>query len=198
MLEHGIEMDAQAIHQWLTVLDSVSHYDLFGIPQTATYDELRVAFHSFAETFHPDVHKWRSPEEQTALGSIFRRGTEAYRVLSDPALRARYDQALAAGILRPEELIVESEGSRSMKGAGPSASGRLSDRVRNPGARPFALRLEELVEKGDPKQAKIQLVMAMHMDPKNPALEQFAKELDEQIKAKDEDEDEKKKARKKP
>jgi hypothetical protein len=40
------------------------------------------------------------------------------------------------------------------------------------------------VKKGDPKQAKIQLVMAMHLDDKNPALEAFAKELDDKIRAK--------------
>jgi hypothetical protein len=102
-------------------------------------------------------------------------------------LRKRYDDALAAGILRPENLVVEAEGPKSLAGPN-SASTRLSDKVRNPGARPFVLRVEELVKKGDPKQAKIQLVMAMHMDPKNPALEAYAKELDDQIQKKaDED-----------
>lgn len=189
-------MDAHAIHQWLTVLDSISYYDLFRVPPTATFDELRVAFHDFAETFHPDVHGWRHPQEQTALAYIFKRGTEAYRVLSDPQLRARYDEALASGILRPESLVIEAEahGPRSL--ANPqSAGGRVVDKVRSPGARPFVLRAEELVKKGDPKQAKIQLVMAMHMDAKNPALEAFAKDLDEQI-AKKAEED--KKAWKKP
>jgi hypothetical protein len=45
------------------------------------------------------------------------------------------------------------------------------------------LRAEELMKKGDPKQAKIQLVMALHMDRGNPALEAFAKQLDEAIAA---------------
>jgi curved DNA-binding protein CbpA len=187
-------MDAQAIHQWLMVLDSISYYDIFRVAKSASHDDLRVAFHEFAETFHPDVHSWRHPQEQAAIGHIFRRGTEAYRVLSDPQLRVRYDEALAAGILRPEQLIVEADGPKSLSNP-KSASGRLSDRVKNPGARTFVLRVEELVKKGDPKQAKIQLVMAMHMDPKNAALEAYAKELDEQIQKKA---DEDKKAWKKP
>lgn len=173
-------MDAQAIHQWLVVLDSISYYDVFRLPSRATHDELRVAFHDFAETFHPDVHAWRHPHEQAAIGHIFRRGTEAYRVLSDPHLRARYDEALAAAIVRPEDLIVEADAVRSPTGP-KSASPRLSDRVRTPGARTFALRVEELAKKGDPKQAKIQLVMAMHLDQNNPALEAYAKELDDQL-----------------
>ena len=183
-------MDGAAIRQWLATLDAISYYDLFRLPKDATYDALRMAFHSFAETFHPDVHGWRHPGEQAAIAYIFKRGTEAYRVLSDPQLRARYDEALANGILRPESLIVDLEKPMSAGGslAPAGGSGRASDKVRMPGARPFVLRAEELMKKGDPKQAKIQLVMAMHMDMKNAALEAFAKQLDDAIKAKAEEE----------
>jgi hypothetical protein len=181
-------MDADAIKQWLATLDAISYYDLFRVTQGASYDDIRNGFHAFAESFHPDGHQWRHPNEQAAIGYIFKRGTEAYRVLSDPQLRPRYDEALANGILRPEQLIVEAEGPRSVSRApGVGIGTRLSDKVRNPGARPFVLRVEELAKKGDPQQAKLQLVMAMHMDPKNPALEAYGKELDEAIKAKAEE-----------
>ncbi|HSO31016.1 MAG TPA: DnaJ domain-containing protein [Labilithrix sp.] len=184
-------MDGDAIRQWLAALDSISYYELFRIEQSATHDALRDAFHAFAESFHPDSHNWRHPTEQAAIGYIFRRGTEAYRVLSDQQLRFRYDEALANGILRPENLIVETDGPRSQSMAPPGAAGglgnRLIDKVRTPGARPFVLRVEELAKKGDPQQAKLQLVMAMHMDRGNPALEAYAKELDEAIKAKAEE-----------
>jgi len=175
-------MDTHALRQWLAALDSISYYELFRTHAKATHDELRAAFHAFAETWHPDAHRWRHPNEQAAIGRIYRRGTEAWRVLSDPALRARYDEAVANGILRPENLIVEMDSPRSLAPA--AASGRLIDKVRSPGARPFVLRAEELLKKGDPKQAKIQLVMAMHMDKGNAALEAFAKQLDEAIAAK--------------
>jgi curved DNA-binding protein CbpA len=181
-------MDQDAIRQWLATLDSISYYDLFRVAPDVGQDALRHAFHGFAETFHPDVHGWRHPQERAAIGYIFRRGTEAYRVLSDPALRARYDDALANGILRPEQLVVEIEAPRSSMAPPSGVATRLIDKVRSPGARPFVLRAEELFKKGDPKQAKIQLVMAMHMDAKNPALESFAKDLDQAIKIKAEEE----------
>jgi curved DNA-binding protein CbpA len=184
-------MDGDALRLWLVTLDSMSYYDLFRVEPSATHDELRAAFHLFAETFHPDVHGGRHPMEQEAIGRIYRRGTEAWRVLSDDALRARYDDALASGILRPESLIVEMDGPRSLTPSSPSASvtpRRLIDQLRSPGARPFVLRAEELLKKGDPKQAKIQLVMAMHMDRGNPALEAFGKDLDAAIAAKAEEE----------
>jgi curved DNA-binding protein CbpA len=181
-------MDADALRQWLATLDSISYYQLFGVEPDATYDDLRNGFHAFAESFHPDGHQWRHPNEQAAIGYIFKRGTEAYRVLSDPQLRVRYDEALKNGILRPESLIVDADGPRSTAGVsrapGVGVGTRLSDKVRNPGARPVVLRVEELAKKGDPQQAKLQLVMAMHMDRGNPALEAYGKELDEAIKAK--------------
>jgi curved DNA-binding protein CbpA len=182
-------MDGVALRQWLAALDSISYYELFRVEPTVTHDELRAAFHAFAESFHPDAHRWRHPNEQAAIGKIYRRGTEAWRVLSDPTLRARYDEAVANGILRPEDLIVEKEPPRSLASPA-SAGGRLVDKVRSPGARPFVLRAEELLKKGDPKQAKIQLVMALHMDKGNPALEAFGKQLDEAI-AKKAEEDKK-------
>lgn len=179
-------MDGPALRQWLAALDSISYYELFRVAQTVTYDELRAAFHDFAESFHPDGHRWRHPNEQEAIGRIYRRGTEAWRVLSDPVLRARYDEAVAHGIFRPEDLIVEMQAPRSLSmppsaGGGSAAGGRLVDKVRAPGARPFLIRAEELLKKGDPKQAKIQLVMALHLDKGNPALEAFGKQLDEAI-----------------
>jgi hypothetical protein len=50
-------------------------------------------------------------------------------------------------------------------------------------ARPFARRAEELAKQGDFKQAKLQLTMARHYEPKNAALEGFLASLDEKISA---------------
>jgi hypothetical protein len=84
---------------------------------------------------------------------------------------------------------MDTGGPRSL--AAPNAAGaRLVDTLRNAGARPFVLRAEELFKKGDPKQAKVQLVMALHMEKGNTALDAFAKQLDEAV-AKKAEEDKK-------
>jgi curved DNA-binding protein CbpA len=174
-------MDDVALRQWLSALDALSYYDVLRAPNDASHDDLRLCFHAFAETFHPDGHLWRAPHEQEAIGVIYRRGAEAWRILSDPALRARYDEALVNGSVRPENLAVEADRPSRPKAL-------LADKLRSPSARPFVLRAEELYKKGDPKQAKIQLVMALHMDRGNPALDAFAKQLDEAIAEKTEEE----------
>jgi hypothetical protein len=53
--------------------------------------------------------------------------------------------------------------------------------VRSPSARPFARRAEELLAKGDLRQAKLQLVMANHMDPGNATLEGAMRDLETKL-----------------
>ncbi len=178
-------MDEGAIRQWLAVLDQLTYYDLFRVTPRATYDELKYAFHVFCDTFHPDAHATRPAWEREAIGRIFKRGTEAYRILSDPELRIRYDQALSGGS-GAQEIIMGMQIERP-SGSIAAAPQRLIDKLRTPAARPFVLRAEELHKKGDSKQAKIQLVLAMHMDPGNAALEAFQKELEAAIQKKEQE-----------
>src|SRR5579862_721379 len=86
----------ELIFAWERVLDDLTYYELFGIPSEASADEVRAAFHEFCDTFHPDRHVARSPDERRALSSIFKRGSEAYLVLSDGGLREHYDTQLTA------------------------------------------------------------------------------------------------------
>ena len=171
-------MDWEFIEQWLQVLDTLSYYEIFRVEPGVGADDLRAAFYAFASDFHPDAHSGRPRQERDAISHIFKRGNEAYRVLSNPNLRARYDEALAKGDVRPQHLL-SLGGAPSESMAPPAPKG--TDRMRNPSARAFVMRAEELFKKGDPKQAKIQLVLAIHMDQNNPALETFLKEIEAEI-----------------
>ena len=174
-------MDRDAIGAWLEVLDELTYYVLLGLPNDAGPDDLKSAFHSFAETFHPDSHTGRPEDERDALGRIFRRGTEAYRVLTDPALRAGYDASLANGLA---PAIASRKSSMPPGRERPAGPKRLEDAIRAPSARTFARRAEELAKAGDYKQAKIQLTMARHYEPNNAALEAFLKELEAKARGK--------------
>lgn len=168
-----------SVSGWLAVLDELTYYELFGIEQGASPDEIRASFHVFSDTFHPDRHLARTPEEREGLGTIFKRGTEAYMVLSDEGLRSRYDAQMGAGGAdRPRRL------SANLSRPPPASLGppKLEDAVKSPAARPFARRAEELMQAGDYRQAKLQLVMANHMDPGNEALEGALREVEAKLK----------------
>jgi DnaJ-class molecular chaperone len=186
-----------SIARWMAVIDKVSHYELLGVRPEAGADELRHAYQGFAANFHPDAHMHRSAEERTAVNTIFKRGTEAYRVLADPALRARYEEqragkfagtgaasAGAAGTSRGASTFPGArKGEPPKPGQSSNIAGRLEDFVRQIRARPFAQQAEALAKKGEHAKAKLQLKLAISMDPGNPALEAYMKELDVLIQA---------------
>jgi curved DNA-binding protein CbpA len=166
------------VFAWLEVLDELTYYELLGVAPGAPADDVHTGFHVFCDTFHPDRHITRSDDERSAVATIFKRATEAYAVLSDQALRAHYDAQLATqSSLRPVRLSL-SPHSRPPPGRAGGEPPSLDDAVRSPSARPFARRAEELLRKGDLRQAKLQLVMANHMDPGNATLEAALRDLE--------------------
>jgi len=83
------------------VLDQVSYYRLLSIPATATEDQVRAAYYKLAASLHPDVHGVGvDPVYRKKLTAVFSRVAEAYKVLADSSLRARYDRELGEGSVR--------------------------------------------------------------------------------------------------
>jgi curved DNA-binding protein len=62
------------------------YYETFGLPRSATQDEIRRAYRKLARKYHPDVSKEPDAEAR------FKELGEAYAVLKDPEKRAAYDQ----------------------------------------------------------------------------------------------------------
>ena len=67
------------------------HYEVLGVPQDATADEIRRAFRRLAAQHHPD----RNLGDRSA-SLRFKQVNAAYQVLSDPAKRAVYDDLTRA------------------------------------------------------------------------------------------------------
>jgi Ca-activated chloride channel family protein len=65
------------------------YYAILGVPQSATAEEIKRAYHTLARRFHPDSQ----PGE--AANSKFRDIRVAYAVLSNPHRRQAYDERLA-------------------------------------------------------------------------------------------------------
>ena len=69
------------------------YYEVLGISQTATRDEITEVYRDLALKYHPD----RNPGNDDAAAR-FKEAAEAFDILSNPEKRARYDQYGHAGI----------------------------------------------------------------------------------------------------
>jgi curved DNA-binding protein CbpA len=69
----------------------VNHYEVLQVARTAEPEVIDKAYRALSLKYHPDV---ASADRRDAATKRMQRINEAYRVLSDPALRRRYDARL--------------------------------------------------------------------------------------------------------
>jgi curved DNA-binding protein len=62
------------------------YYEALGVSRTASKDEIQKAYRKLARQYHPDVNKDPGAEDR------FKEISEAYSVLTDDSMRARYDR----------------------------------------------------------------------------------------------------------
>ena len=65
-----------------------THYDILGLPKSASADEVAKAYHKLAKRVHPDAG---------GNSALFRAVDEAYKTLSNPAARRAYDARISRG-----------------------------------------------------------------------------------------------------
>jgi len=64
------------------------YYNILGVPQTATDDDIKKAYRKLAMQFHPD----KNPGKEKWANEKFKEINEAYGVLGNPDKRKQYDQ----------------------------------------------------------------------------------------------------------
>jgi len=91
----------------------LTHYQVLGVPSTATQREIKIAYRKAARISHPD---------HGGDPAMFRKVTEAYEVLNDPDARRSYDMSYRPAAGRATA-TGSSTGSSGRSGAGEPFSG---------------------------------------------------------------------------
>ena len=152
-------------------LDKLDYYTLLGVDDEASIAQVKAAFRKFARKYHPDRYAGADPEKIEKATAIYRRGSEAYQVLTDPPARAAYDQALAKG-----ELRLTSEARDKASVSKPRAK-RKEHPVRSAQARTLFEEAVDASKAQDWERAYKTLKAACEIEPGNPFLEDRLKKL---------------------
>jgi curved DNA-binding protein CbpA len=158
-------------------LEQLDYYTLLQVTEQASADEIRNAFHRFAAKYHPDRFAGAGADEAKVdrAAQIYRRGAEAYKVLTDPRRRKLYDAGLAQGRVRLDP--------QAEPPAEAPTVGQWPIKVKTPLARPFAIKAEQLYKAGDWGNAKTNLKLALQKDKGNQQIELLIADVDKKLAA---------------
>ncbi len=167
----------RALEQRLAMIEEQSYYEILRVPSGAPVADIKAAFHEFALDVHPDRFVDGSPEEASVAAEIFKRGVEAYKVLSNPKTRSTYDHGLLDGVLRH----VEGQAPAAAPVVARTLS--LEEVAVSPRAKQHALRADRFIAAGRLDDARVALVSAIQEDYDNEDLKERLNALYREIAA---------------
>ena len=143
----------------LAGLEGATYYGILNVSPEASEAAIRDAFHVFALQYHPDRYVGASREDAKLAMEVFKRGTEAFVVLTDAAIRPLYDDGLKRGHLR----YIAGEAAQAALDALPKVK-TLEQIAQKPKAKELAMRADRLLVADKVEAARILLSDAVQED----------------------------------
>lgn len=150
---------------WVQTVHRKNYYEILRVKLDAKDSEIKAAFHVFALRFHPDRLVDDGPEVAGFASEIFKRGVEAYNILTKSDLRQRYDEGLRKGRIRLDP--------SSKKSVPPPPKIRTLEMIaKTPNGKKHAAKADRLIAIGKLEDARIALTSAFQCEPMNDELEE--------------------------
>ncbi len=146
-------------------LDHLDYYTLLGVAADAEPTTIKAAFRRFARKYHPDRFAGAPPEKRERASRIYRRGSEAIQVLTDPVSRGAYDVALRSGTLR-----LCAEDRERAEARARAKEEEPTQPIRSPQALAFYTRAAEAAREGRWRDAWKAIKTALEHEPENPLM----------------------------
>jgi DNA-binding response OmpR family regulator/tetratricopeptide (TPR) repeat protein len=115
LAEDRLRQFRRAVARGYEMLNQRNFYELLEVPNHATADEVRAAYHRLAKVYRPfDLYSEADPDLRRKCDEVFAVLTEAYETLTNAPARRAYDDVLFGKpapkeTTREPELVVEGE-----------------------------------------------------------------------------------------
>ncbi len=148
-------------------LDLLDYYTLLGIETDASVDDVKIAFRKFARRYHPDRFAGDEPDKLARSTQIYRRGSEAFQVLTNALSRKAYDRVLRVGKTR---FTADDRERTEMDERKARAPQKQDAPIRSPQALAFYQKAAEAARAGDWREAWRLMKASLELEPNNELL----------------------------
>ena len=151
------------------LIEELDYFQILKVTQGASPDDIKNAYFRESRQYHPDKYYNEAPEISKKVTAIFKRITEAYKILSDPETRETYTQSIS-GADRAKNLryVIGVQGGMPKEDEGQTPMGKKYFQM---GKIAF--------NNMDYKGAKINFQLATKMEPKNETFKAYMAKLEE-------------------
>lgn len=156
------------------LIDELDYFQILKITPNCSAEELKSAYFKESREYHPDKYYTESPDIVKKVTTIFKRITEAYKILSDPDTRAIYTKSIS-GADRSKNLRY----IHGVQGGLPK-----EDEGQTPMGRKYFQMGKVAFNNMDYKGAKINFQLAFKMEPNNQTFKDYLAKVEEKIKTK--------------
>jgi len=157
----------------MKVMDDLDYYQILKLDQMAFDDDIKRAYFEESRLYHPDKYYNEPPEFQAKVTLVFKRVCEAYKVLSDQERRALYTKQISGPdrkkFLRFDPKVMEQEKAKK------------EDEGQTPMGKKYYLLAKAAIQNKDFKGARINLQLAVKMEPRNSTFAERLKEVEDTL-----------------